>query len=223
MLNTLVDNLINVSDESWEEYAFRREPLIRKISRSRQQELTALAKKSGVKLAEDVRNNYPDQSIEEIILQLGIQLETTSSLTVGAYTVFAVYEEPNKIMIATDQITTLEEMLDKEAKDLLGNVSIKEIVLAHELYHYFEYRIPDFPTSQKLLKVWNIGTFSGMKRVKTVGELGAMAFTKEILGINYSPYLLDILLLYPETSQRKYALMIYNEIMEIYNVSKQSM
>ncbi|MEF2968208.1 hypothetical protein V3851_20460 [Paenibacillus sp. M1] len=71
-----------------------------------------------------------------------------------------------------------------------------DIHLAHELYHYLEYKSGNF-TNERLepITVFRIGPFAKTSTVVKCSEIAAHAFCKEIIGLPFLPNLLDYMYL----------------------------
>lgn len=221
MLADILTTLKAVPDERWDTYALRNEPLKYKLSETEKKEFLQLAHQTGIRLAHRVWGQYPDQSLTNVYHALGIQLHEISDEDGGHYTMFACYTEPDKVELYTETIRLAEESLAEEslreencAAELAG-IPIRDILLAHELFHYYECTLSaeELPTKQKLLTLWHIGKFQYKSSIISLNEIAAMAFAKEYLSMPYSPYILDVLLLYH--SNRRMAMELYDYIRKL--------
>jgi hypothetical protein len=196
MLKEMVTTLMKLPDEVWDSYAFGREPLNGRLTKESRTNFADLAHQTGVMQAVETRKAYPHITVEGIIRKLGIDLEIRKSQDDGNYIMFACYTEPNHILVYKKPIQATVKLLhQKGCQDLLSEKQIEEILLAHELFHWYEYNRKDLATNQKVLSLWKIGPLENKSRLVSLGEIAAMAFAKELLGLSYSPYILDVLLL----------------------------
>lgn len=216
MLADILTTLKAVPDEIWNTYALRNEPLKYKLAAADQADFLQLAHRTGIRLAHRVWGQYPDQSLSDIYRALGIQLHELSDEDGGHYTMFACYTEPDKVELYTETIRLAEESLREEnCTAALAGIQIRDILLAHELFHYYECTLSaeELPTKQKLLTLWHIGRFQYKSSIISLNEIAAMAFAKEYLSMPYSPYILDVLLLYH--SNRRMAMELYEYICKL--------
>lgn len=216
MLADILTTLKAVPDEVWDTYALRNEPLKYKLAAADQADFLHLAHRTGIRLAHRVWGQYPDQSLRDIYRTLGIQLHELSDEDGGHYTMFACYTEPDKVELYTETIRLAEESLREEnCTAALAGIQIRDILLAHELFHYYECTLSaeELPTKQKLLTLWHIGRFQYKSSIISLNEIAAMAFAKEYLSMPYSPYILDVLLLYH--SNRRMAMELYEYICKL--------
>lgn len=198
MLYEMLNTLTKVPEKVWDVYALRHEPLLGKLTPPLRAQLLELAHNTGVRLAGKAAREHPGMRPGEILKALGVKVVLRPESDEGARTIFACYEEPDTVTVWTRTVERAKEALrEADGMRLLEGAELQDILLAHELYHYYEYTRKDLPTSQKLLTLWKIGSFAYKSKVVSLGEVGAMAFAKELLHLSYSPYLLDVILLYP--------------------------
>ena len=193
----MIKKLLEVPENVWDIYALRGEPLKNKIPEEELPVYLELAHRTGKELAARVRAEYPGQSPEQICEALKLRLNRIEEKDGGPYTMFACYTEPDRIDLYMGSIESLEKLLKEEKQAALpGEVPVQDILLAHELFHYYECHEPEFPTRRKLITLWKIGKFRYKSPLTVLSEIAAMEFAKDLLGLSWHPYLLDILLLY---------------------------
>ncbi|HLR34447.1 MAG TPA: hypothetical protein VK071_03850 [Tissierellales bacterium] len=103
-----------------------------------------------------------------------------------------VFEEPNKIFLYGDNIREAEKLMGRY-KDILGDIKLKDIILAHEVFHAIEWENPSLYTNTVKVEVLKIGPFRRKSIVLCAGEIAAMEFAKRVLDLNYNPILLNFL------------------------------
>ena len=84
------------------------------------------------------------------------------------------------------------------------------MLLAHELFHVTEYRKRDciFTQTEKV-ELWK-KPFSNRSRILCLGEIAGMEFARCLTGITFTPYVLDVLMMYGYDKEAATAL--YEEI-----------
>lgn len=213
-IREMLETLINISDERWGKYGFRREPLKGKFNDSQRLELIKKANECGRVCAEEVRNKYGNISVYDIAKKMNLEVDYPDRPNGGSHIIFAQFVEPNKITIFKDSVNKAEEMIKKEKlAGLFSNVNIEELLLAHEIFHYIEENDSSLFTKTEKIRLWKIGPIKNDSGIVCLGEIAGMAFAKELLKIDYSPYILDVFLVYLYNITAGY--LLYNEIINI--------
>ena len=93
----------------------------------------------------------------------------------------------------------------------------ERLLLAHELFHYVEeqYKREIFTKTEKI-DLPTIPPFKNRSTVRSLDELAGMAFARELNNLPYSPYLLDVMLMYGYSQDG--AIRLYEEIMTMAGV-----
>lgn len=212
-VKTMISELTSLSEEQWGGYAFYHEPLERKFDKTQKKEYTAKACACGRGEARRVKEKYPEFSVRQILEKMGFTVKTPDVPTGGGHVIFAQYIEPAEVVVYRDCVEKANELIQRE--DLaccLGDLNIEELLLAHELFHGIEYRKRQtIYTQTEKIELWR-RPFSNRSRILCLSEMAAMAFAGEMLGIPYSPYVMDVLLMYSYNNEAAQAL--YEEIME---------
>ena len=197
-IRRLVKDLVSISDDTWGFYAFNREPLKDKFSKEKKLELIRKSNECGQEYAKKIKNEYGQMSVYEIAKNMGIEVDYPERPNGGGHIIFAQFVNPNKIIIFKDSVDKALELIEKEnMKELFNNVSIEEILLAHEIFHYIEeHNGQDMFTQNEKIRLWKIGSFKNDSNIVCLSEIAGMAFAKELLNLSYSPYVLDSFLVY---------------------------
>ena len=86
-----------------------------------------------------------------------------------------------------------------EVADAMGACEhgIMNTILGHEIFHFVEEQFEqEIYTRTEKIRLWSFMGFKNYSTIRALSEIGAMAFTKEINRLNFSPFILDILLYY---------------------------
>lgn len=214
-IREMLKELINVSDERWGIYAFRREPLKGKFSSDKKLELIKKANRCGKEYAEKIRRENGNINVYEIAKRLDIEVDYPDRPNGGGHIIFAQFVNPNKITIFKDSVNKAMYLIEKEQlENLFNNVNIEEILLAHEIFHYIEeHNGEGLFTKTEKIRLWKIGPLKNDSNIVCLGEIAGMAFAKELLKLKYSPYILDSFLVSLYNPEVGYDL--YKEIMNI--------
>ncbi len=211
MIEEKIDFLINISDEEWGQYAFSRDPLKGKVSEGLRKEIIAKANECGKKEARKLKEKYKDVPIKKIIKKMDLEFIEKDSNGTESYIMFACYNSPNKITIFKKNKILVEEFIKaNKLNSKLEYIDVESMLLAHELFHHIEENNKDIYTKNEKVVLWKIGKYKYKSGLVCIGEIAAMAFAKELLSINYNPYIFDVLMLYPHDENK--ANELYKEI-----------
>ena len=97
-----------------------------------------------------------------------------------------------------DAINKVEEFIkEDDIKDILGSVNIADVLLLHELFHSIEEKYKnEIYTKTEKIRLWSLGFIHYNSCLIALSEIAAMSFAFSYSGIKFSPYLLDVLLVY---------------------------
>lgn len=211
MIETMLQDLIGLDGDVWDSYALRREPLIGKITEEQKREFMRSAHACGEELAGKILRENPGVQPEAYAGTLGLTVEHVTGDGADP-AMFACFTEPDRITVFRRTAELAEQLVaEKSLASLLGAVRLEDVLVAHELYHYFEFSMPGLYTGRKLLRLWKIGRLQNWSRLVSLQEIGAMAFAQRLLGLPYSPYVFDVLLLY--SRNRRMAKELYESIL----------
>lgn len=208
MMKEFVENLFLLKEQEWGRYAFGREPLVGKLTPEQLQSYYLNASECGIQLARSIRSKYAGKSAKECAEIEGAKVQVEDIKQDGLQTIFATFVEPDVITIFKDNADKTDELIKAEGlAERLGNVDTADLLLAHELFHFLELRLPDIYTRQKHMTLFKIWKFENKSRLMCLEEVGAMAFAKEFTGLKCSPYLYDVMMLYvcnPQKAKKQY-------------------
>lgn len=212
-IKEMLEELTKLTDRQWGGYAFYHEPLERKFTSDQKENYIRLANKCGTEEAELLLTEYPGKTIEETAREMGFTVKTPDTPTGGGHVLFAQYVEPKEITVFMDCVEKAENLIHKEKlQRLLPGVDLKDILMAHELFHGVEYRKrKQIFTQTEKIELWR-RPFSNKSKILCLSEIAAMAFAKRMTEISCSPYVLDVLLMYCYNEEAASAL--YEEILE---------
>ena len=195
----------------WDYYAFTREILAGKLTCSEKMDHAEKSRQCGRKLAKDLRDLYREETVEELANLIGVSVDYIQSNSGNAYTEFARYYHPGRVTIYIDNANNTDMLIEQEGlREIIGAVKTADVLLAHELFHFMEFSQPDIYTMRKHILLWKLGPFKNESTIACLEEIGAMEFCKQILGLDYSPYVFDVLMLNACSPQR--AKLVYDAI-----------
>lgn len=213
-IKEMLKDLMGISDMVWGKYAFRREPLRGKFNEEEKAVLTQKANACGKKYAQDIRAVHGNVDMYTLAEKLGLEVDYPDKPNGGGHIIFAQFVEPNKITVFKDSVDKANDLIRvQKLANLFSNVNIEEILLAHEIFHYIEENEDNIFTRTEKIRLWKIGPMKNDSQIVCLGEIAGMAFAKEVLKLNYSPYILDSFLVYLYHPQVAYGL--YQEVMKL--------
>ena len=213
----MIQNLLQVDDESWGLYAFSRDILKERIPADKKIEMIKKAMDCGREYAQLMIREYGSSDVHTIAEKLKLKVSLQDVMITGKRILFACYTPPNEIEIMTEPIDKAAQLILKDESMLIEYFkknSIINIILGHEIFHYIEdqYEQEIYTRTEKIL-LWNLLGFKNCSTIRALSEIGAMEFTKELNGVKYSPFILDILLYYGYDSLS--AEKIYRDVLEM--------
>lgn len=195
--------LLNLNDTEWGLYAFSRDPLSGKLSDDEKKELILEANKCGAKYAEKLINKFGQKAVKEYADELKIKIIREDSDGSDNYVVFAKFNYPDKVTIYSGNVKKVENLIqENDMEEILGHIDIESMLLAHEMYHFFEENEKDVFTKTKKIELWKLGPIKYKSKLAALSEIAAMSFARKLLQINYNPYVFDAIMLYPHDAKK---------------------
>lgn len=196
----MIHNLLQVDDESFGLYAFSRDILKERIPYHKKLEMIKKSIDCGKTYARRIIKECGCSNTNTIAEYLSLKIVSQNESITGNRILFANYTPPDNIEIMTEPINQATELIMKKESiliELFNKNSIMDIIMGHEIFHYLEdkYEQEIYTRTEKIL-LWNFLGFKNYSTIRTLSEIAAMAFTKELNGINFSPFILDVLLYY---------------------------
>lgn len=212
MILESIKQLISLDNIHWGNYAFSRDPLNGKVKEEQRVTMIENANTCGIEQGRKLRAQYGNSSIKEIANHLGLNIKYEDSDGTDSYITFAKFNYPNNITIFEGNIKKANAFIEEnQLEELLGEVDISEMLLAHEIFHYIEEQEPTIYTRTEKIQLWKLGPLRNQSTLMAIGEIAAMAFAKELMQITYSPYVYDAIMLYPHNKEQ--AQVLVNEIL----------
>ncbi|GLC81593.1 hypothetical protein [Lacrimispora brassicae] len=213
-LRPMLEKLVKLSEMEFGLYAWSREPLEGKFDREQKLHYILEAGRCGRKEAALLKEEHKTGDPDLIARNMGLKVFTPDTPSGGGHVIFAQYVEPDEVTIFMDGVERAQRLIeDHSLGKLLENLDVKSLLLAHEIFHGVEYRKADsIYTRTEKVELWK-RPFSNKSGLVCLGEIAGMEFAREMLGISFSPYVLDVLLMYGY--QEDAATALYEEIMDM--------
>ena len=215
-LDEMLKDLADIPVEEWYGYAFSREPLNGKFTDEQRQDWMRKSLDCGREYAQKVRKEYGTSDPIKLAASLSMSVSYPEVPDKTDRVLFAQYRIPNKICIYMDAVNKANKLLlEPQVLEILTEeLDVCRLLLAHELFHFVEetYRQEIFTQTEKV-RLWSLGFLHNDSIVIALSEIAAMGFAKELMGLSYSPYLMDVFLVYGYSPQEASGL--YEEMMEL--------
>jgi len=217
-LEDMLTELIKIPNSAWGKYSFSRDILRDKISEEEKIRLTAKAVECGYSYADILAEKYGTTVPSEIAEALDLQISYPEVPTDLSRVTFAEFVEPNQIIIYKDNLDKAHELLKNEkVNEILGVLQIVELLLAHEIFHYMEMKdSKSIFTQTEKVELWAPKPFHNRSTIRCLGEIAGMAFAERLMGLTYSPFVMDVFFVYGYSKEA--AVNLYDEIMELASV-----
>ena len=216
-LGEMIHHLLQVDDQTWGLYAFSRDILNQRIPLDKKTEMIHKAIACGKEYAQRVICEYGSRDIRMIATKLKVNIEFRDSKMTGKRVLFANYTPPNRIEIMEEPVQRAVQLLsgtDVMLYKLVQQDDIMDTILGHEIFHLIEdNNEQEIYTRTEKICLWSFMGYKSYSTIRTLSEIGAMAFTQELNGLSYSPFMLDVLLYYSydSTSAEK----IYRDVLGV--------
>lgn len=215
-LGEMLADLADIRPEEWYGYAFSREPLNGKFQNEQRRVWMEKGLACGREYAKKICDMYRTKDPRELAKAMGMDLSFLEFPEKMDRVLFAEFCVPNKICIYMDAVRKAEKLFESPgvAAVLTRELDVSGLILSHELFHWVEEQYhKDIFTRTEKIRLWSLGFLHNDSNIIALGEIGAMGFAQEIAGISYSPYLMDIFLVYGYSP--KEASGLYEEMMEL--------
>ncbi len=220
-IRDILEVLVGYTDSDFGHYAFSREPLEGKLTEEQIDSYIVKANICGQEEASALGGERPagQKFLEEEAAGYAVRTVYSDIAVGGGRVVFAEYAEPDRMTVYNDCVRKAEELIENEdIADLLPGLKIRNLLLSHELFHIIEVHKKDsiFTQTEKI-ELWK-KPFTNQSRIVCLSEIAGMSFAKEMQRVQFSPYIMDVLLIY--AYNRKAASGLFEEMKEIQGEKK---
>lgn len=210
----MVDNLEKIDILVWGRYAIQRDILYKKIKKEDYDDLILNANECGNEYAKKIMEEFNTNDPLEICENYNIKIIEGETKPGTQKLLLASFTTSNKIFISTPPIAKAYKLLKGLNKSYYSKMALKDTILSHELFHYVENKYKkEIYTQTKKIVLWKIFGFKSTSNLRVLSEIAAMSFAKTLANVEFSPYMLDIIMLYPY--DKKKTLDLYENIIKI--------
>lgn len=212
-LDCLVKDLMKIDDVFWGNYVFSRDILNEKFSDDDRRRWIFESLNCGRKYAQMVAEKAQSSDPATISSLLGAKIYYIKEDQGRDHALFANFTTPNEIHIVSNVLKSIEP-INIDGNIIIDSSSVEKVLIAHELFHYIEEtNKKEIFTRNEKVELWSIGSFKNTSTIRSLGEIAAMSFSKELNGIGYSPFILDVIIVYGFNKNLAYK--IYTQVMDM--------
>lgn len=191
MIRAQLEKLMALSSRDFAHYQISLDPIKGKISKDEKVEIIENSILCGKEEAKKLRNQFGDLEVSEIAKNLGIIIEHNAKQSALDFVYFGFFETPNNIFIFDSNIKQAEALLEELNMNDFP-VDFKDVVLAHEIFHFIEEENKSLYTNTRKIKLWSLGKiYTHKSKLRCTGEIAAMSFARTLLNLNLNPSILD--------------------------------
>lgn len=212
----MLEDLAEIKPLEWYRYAFSREPLNGKFTDGQRRDWMEKSLACGQEYARKISGRYHTRDPKELAKAMGMEVSYPEFPEKTDRVLFAEYRIPNRVCIYMDAVKKAERLLNRPEvfRVLTRELDISRLLLSHELFHCVEDRHKgEIFTQTEKVRLWKLGFLHNDSMVIALSEIGAMGFAQELMGIKYSPYLMNVFLVYGYSPEEASGL--YEEMMEL--------
>lgn len=214
-LDLMLSDLTAIPLDEWYRYAFSTEPLNGKFTDDQRREYSLRSIECGREYAHWVIRKYGTDQPEKLAQAMGMQVQYIDYPKNTDRVLLAEFRAPDEIYIYMDAVRRVKKQLERpEVLEILTvQLDVSGLLLAHELFHLVEERHKkEIYTHTEKIELWHVGPWVNRSNVIAFSEIAAMAFAAEIIELPYSPYVMNVFLMYDYSPQE--ASGVYEAMME---------
>lgn len=198
-----IEKLLDLNDSEWGMYLLSKGTLYKRMGDTQKEQLIC----DSLHCAEGQYFQWQQRGLADVDTLLkaeSVRIEEDNHPLNPLYLYFAEYEAKSlSIRVSNEAIQQTEKAIRASRLHLLlGEVKLRHLIIAHELFHHLESRQPDLFTQKPNAEFKRLGRFRYRTRVAAASEIAAVHFSKLMLGLTYSPAVMEILLTYSVNRQR---------------------
>ena len=179
MIKEYVEKLNTFTESDWCRYAFGNEPLSGKFTPEQRLGYFRGAAECGASLAMSLKERLGELSIPEYADRENVNVHPDDTEFDSIYTMFAKFTHPDDITIYLKNARATDRLIaENDLSAIVGNVRTEDLLLAHELFHFYENRMPELYIHQKHVLLFKIWRFENRSKIICLAEIAAMHLPK---------------------------------------------
>ncbi|CLR13381.1 Uncharacterised protein [Mycobacterium tuberculosis] len=189
VLSRAVRTALDSPDGDWYRNMIRKDACGCRLNQEEERAVLDGAVRTAAALARRFTARYGELSPEELGEALSLKLVQTSGELLEAYLYIGLYEPASRtITLNGSALGLIRQFIDANG---LGGLTppddIMRLALFHEIFHALEEETPGIYTRSRMLERKMLGIFPYRRGLDSVSEVGAVHFSKSMVGVAYSP------------------------------------
>ena len=210
-LATLIEQTLRktTAEDLWR-LMLQEDPVYRKIPEDLREEAVSQAAAVGREAARGLRARVDTRDPETIAGKLKVSIVWTQEPHVfGKVVRTSTYTHRTRtITLYQGAVEEMNRMLAGGVGTVLGVANVGPVYLAHELFHHLEEDGLGRAADRLQVTTFQLGRFAVRSGIGQMSEIGADAFSQDLLGLHVAPRLLDYVTIWmhnPEVGRRRLA------------------
>jgi len=193
-----VEQTAAVDDFIWGLLTLSDDALYHRFSQSQIEEIIKESLTCGENEAIRLLESFPQQGPEEIALELGLPIRMVDfKISEKSKIIFFGQYVKSAIVISEDTIKEIENQSKIAGlTGFLENISIKSVLIAHELFHYCEEKNNKLTTCTMKIRIKTFNLFFQNVTPLCASEIAAFSFAKKLSNLNFHPRILEVIGVY---------------------------
>lgn len=191
-----------LNDLTWAKRTLVADHRIRKMDEDSRITLCQESLSCAAETYRSLKEIYGNYRPSEYAAQLGIQVVADDSELTTLWLYFALYNaQPPTIRVATRAVMAVRQIIaEMSLEQVLGQVDLVELAIAHELFHHLEGLDPGIYTRSKHVEWVRFKWFKAKSSSLGASEIAGRHFSKLLMGLQYSPAIFEIILTNAQSS-----------------------
>lgn len=141
----------------------------------------------------ELLNTYGEMQVSRYALKLEVPIMLEKTSESNYYNYLGLFrEKDHSIVVNMSTISAISKIVKNLAlEEIIDIEKIKDVVVAHELFHYFELKHPEAYTNQRVIDAKVLGLFKTKSKLLAASEIAAIHFSKIITGLKHTPIVYD--------------------------------
>lgn len=141
----------------------------------------------------ELLNTYGEMQVSRYALKLEVPIMLEKTSESNYYNYLGLFrEKDHSIVVNMSTISVISKIVKNLAlEEIIDIGKIKDVVVAHELFHYFEFKHPEAYTNQRVIDAKVLGLFKTKSKLLAASEIAAIHFSKIITGLKHTPIVYD--------------------------------
>lgn len=194
----ILNESLQISSLGWALLTLNADPIFKRLKEEEWITTAQDALQCGISEAAQLKRSYSGRNVREIVDSMGIEVSYVTKNRFGSYLYFSqYYSKPPQIELFQTTLDQIDQVIAAAGlEDRFGGVNLQDALIAHELFHHLECTNPQIATRIYRVKTWRVAGYQAHSNLVSLGEIGAFAFAKELLGLPYFPRVLELAALY---------------------------